>query len=214
MRSKTYGAPERRTDRLILSSVAAALALYAAFSCTFFAFGCSDLKSDVVRLHISANSDSEADQKIKLAVRDALLEMNMLLPGEGVNTENAAEYFENSKDALLARTLEVLESGGFDYGAELKLCREYFPTREYEGLVFPAGEYTSVRVVLGKGEGHNWWCVMFPPLCVGASGEFKTDKTVLDETVSPGARTVVSSGGRYKIRFKIVEWIEKLTESK
>ena len=183
-------------DRVFLAAASIFFALYASFSLTYFAGACSKISDSVVRLHILANSDSETDQNIKLAVRDALLKRNTELLTAGVNSENAESYFEVSKEELQRTANRVLKENGFDYGAEIKLCREIYPTRVYGELTFPSGEYTSVKVVLGSGEGHNWWCVLYPGLC-RAAGSLPAG---YEDTTEQGL--VV---GEYEIRFALLE---------
>lgn len=118
--------------------------------------------SDILRLHVIANSDSEADQSVKLLVRDALLAV--MEPGESAT---AAKAFLLNNGALLQQTADdALLSNGFGYGAQLMLGTYPFPDRDYGGVTYPAGDYEALRVVLGNGAGRNWWCVLFPPLCI------------------------------------------------
>lgn len=205
----TYREFNEKKDKLILSLFATALALYTAFSCTYFAGVAKSVREDVVRLHILANSDSEIDQEVKLKVRDALLEKNTSLLTKGVNTENAPIYFENSKDELLKTAQKVLKENGFDYGAVITLEKEYFETREYGELTFPPGEYTALKVVLGEGKGHNWWCVMFPPLCVPAADGIETDEKTADYLTENGEK-IVSSGNKFIVKFKLLEIYEEI----
>lgn len=116
----------------------------------------------ILRLHVIANSDSEADQTVKLAVRDAILPLF-----------SRAESYEDARAFLLAHGKEiqsaaeaVLKEHGFSYGVQLSLGTETFPERVYDGTRFPAGAYDALCVRLGTAEGHNWWCVLFPPLCI------------------------------------------------
>ncbi len=198
-------------DRVFLAAASIFFALYASFSLTYFGGACSKISDSVVRLHILANSDSETDQNIKLAVRDALLKRNTELLTAGVNSENAESYFEASKEELQRTANRVLKENGFDYGAEIKLCREIYPTRVYGELTFPSGEYTSVKVVLGSGKGHNWWCVMFPPLCVpAAAGEVEENGEELSEYLTDTGESIVTSGEKYKVKFKLLEWFEEI----
>ncbi len=117
---------------------------------------------DILRLHVIANSDSEPDQSAKLAVRDAILPL----------FETASSY-EDARAYLLAHGRElqqtaegVLQARGLDYGVQLSLGSELFPDRVYDTVAFPAGAYDALCVRLGRAEGHNWWCVLFPPLCI------------------------------------------------
>ncbi len=197
-------------DKILLSVVSIFLSLYLAFSFTSFACACGSLREDVVRLHILANSDSEIDQQIKLKVRDALLKKNISLLSDRVTKENAHIYFKESKNELLEETLKILKENDFKYGATISLEEEYFETRQYGDLTFPAGKYLSLKVVLGEGKGKNWWCVMFPPLCVSVCGDIKDDKEKAAEYLSPKEREIISDGKKYILKFKVVEIYEKL----
>ena len=212
MRNYTYNAFKERRDKIFLISLLIGVALYLAFSITYFASASGEIRENVVRLHILAESDSEVDQNVKLKVRDALLEKNTELLSSKVTPENAEKYFEKSKDELEKCANEVLEENGFKYTAKITLGKEYYTTRIYEDLTFPAGTYTSVKVVLGDGEGKNWWCVMFPPLCVPvATGGIETDDGVsLEEYLDEDGKRIVTSEGKFKVGFKVVEWYEKL----
>ena len=118
--------------------------------------------AEVLRLHILANSDSPADQAVKLRVRDALLPLF-----EAAGTyEDARAFVLDHGAALLNRCQTVLADAGVPYGAQLLLGVSPFPDRTYGGVLFPAGDYDALQIVLGDGAGHNWWCVLFPPLCV------------------------------------------------
>lgn len=198
-----------KRDRIILSLFSGALSLYIAFSCTYFAGAAQSVREDVVRLHILANSDSEKDQNIKLKVRDELLEKNMLILSDEVNQDNAVEYFELSKDELLETARDVLRENGFDYDVKVFLEKEYFENREYGELIFPAGEYTALKVVLGEGRGRNWWCVMFPPLCVPAADDIEVKNNTEDYLTESG-NEIVNGGKKYIMKFKLLEMYEEL----
>ena len=198
-----------KRDKIILSLFSGALSLYIAFSCTYFAAAAQSVREDVVRLHILANSDSEKDQNIKLKVRDALLEKNTLILSDGVNQDNAVEYFELSKDELLETASDVLRENGFDYDVKVYLEKEYFETREYGELILPAGEYTALKVVLGEGKGRNWWCVMFPPLCVPAADDIEVKNNTEDYLTESG-NEIVNGGKKYIMKFKLLEMYEEL----
>lgn len=116
----------------------------------------------VLRLHILANSDSEADQALKLRVRDALLP----LFETAASYDDARAFVLDHGAALLNRCEGVLAAAGAPYGAQLLLGVGTFPDRTYGGVRFPAGAYDALQIVLGAGAGHNWWCVLFPPLCI------------------------------------------------
>lgn len=204
-----YKAFNERKDKILLLIAATAIALYLAFSCTYFTVSAEAVKREVVRLHILANSDSQADQEVKLKVRDALLETNASILSDSVTTENAKEHFENSKDILLQTAEKALKENGFDYNVKITLQKEYFNTRAYDDLTFPAGQYTALKVVLGEGKGKNWWCVMFPPLCVPAADGIEANKSTTDYLSGNGEK-ILNSGDKYIVKFKILEIYEEL----
>lgn len=138
----------------------------------------------IFRLHIIANSNSAEDQAVKLEVRDAVLEYE----AENLDAVSAAKTREElmTHGAELLEIIEgVLRSNGFDYGAQMLVGTFPFPDREYNGVLYPAGDYDAFRVILGDGAGENWWCVMFPPLCILKSdnGKIDTDETIEFESV-------------------------------
>ncbi|MBR5156241.1 MAG: stage II sporulation protein R [Clostridia bacterium] len=120
----------------------------------------NDISQNIVRLHIIANSNSEEDQKIKYAVRDNLLE-NVRNKNE---SDNYKYFVSNLNEAELIAD-NVISEYGCNYTSKAVMGKFYFPTKKYENIILPAGEYEAVRIVLGDGKGENWWCVMYPPLC-------------------------------------------------
>lgn len=128
---------------------------------------------ELLRLHIRANSNSVEDQSVKLKVRDAVNEHI----AEKVDKTTFAEAYRQigeMLDELGEIAVGVLEENGFSYGAEAKLVNEYFPTRQYGSYVVPDGNYDALIIELGKAEGDNWWCVVYPPLCYGDKFEYKS----------------------------------------
>ena len=206
----TYKVFNERRDKLFLSVIAIALSLYIAFSFTYFCMASESVKNDVVRLHILANSDSEKDQNVKILVRDAILNENTRLLSDGVTTNNVEKYFEENKEKLLEAAKKTLIENNLDYDVSISLREEYFETRRYGELIFPAGDYTALKVVLGKGEGHNWWCVMFPPLCVPSASDVETDESKAAAYLSRSGEKIINGGNKYVVKFKILELYESL----
>ncbi len=194
--------------KLHMAEISVAIGLIIAIIASVAGFGteCENIRQDVVRLHILANSDSEEDQQVKLAVRDALLNCGKDLFSGIVTVENARECLQSQERELVETANKVLAENGFDYKTRIFLAEEYFSTREYENFTLPAGEYLALKVVLGNGEGHNWWCVMFPPLCLPAASE----KADLDAVFGREGAEIVQSESKYVMRFKIVEIFENL----
>ncbi|MBE5784741.1 MAG: stage II sporulation protein R [Clostridiales bacterium] len=133
---------------------------------------------NVFRLHVIANSDSVEDQQVKLLVRDSILALERERMASAANGAAAEMLLMEDGKALLGAAEDTLQKAGMDYGASLFVGRFPFPERSYGGKVYPAGEYQALRVVLGEGKGQNWWCVMFPPLCIleGDAGEIDVEK--------------------------------------
>lgn len=148
---------------------------------------------NILRLHVIANSDSGFDQRAKLAVRDAVLAFESSLPAPA-DAEGAMELVLQNGEELQSAVDAVLAEYGCDYGAELRLGVYGFPERTYSGEVYPAGRYEALRIVLGSGKGHNWWCIMFPPLCIVESGDGKIDYESL-EFKSIIAELIEADGG-------------------
>ena len=129
------------------------------------------LQARVLRLHVLAHSDSEADQAVKLRVRDAILAAGGDFFDGSVDVTDAAARLHAHLPEILAAANGTLQANGMPYGAVAEVVTEYFPARQYGDLTLPAGRYQAVRVTLGDGRGQNWFCVMFPPLCLPAATE-------------------------------------------
>lgn len=174
-----------------------------------FAEDYRDITQTVFRLHILANSDSEEDQALKLKVRDAVLKENSeLFEGCG-SAEEAAAVAGKHIDEIKASAERVLEENGAGYGAECGIARMRFDDRVYGNMTMPAGEYLALRVTLGDAGGKNWWCVMFPPLCLPAvSGE------AAEEVFSPEELDILEDRDSYECRFYFLELLEKLGNKK
>ncbi|MBE6784052.1 MAG: stage II sporulation protein R [Ruminococcaceae bacterium] len=190
--------------KLIEISLFAGLLIAIVFSVTGFASTCEEIRGDVLRLHVIANSDSQADQQLKLKVRDAVLKAGKNIFDGSVTRENAEEKIKAEEETLEAVAKKVIEENGFDYDVDITVTEEYFNTRTYENVTLPAGKYMAVRVLIGESIGKNWWCVMFPPLCIPAS---QTDINMyLDEKEVK----LVETNPKYEPRFKIVEIYESI----
>ena len=169
-----------------------------------------ELADSVIRLHVIANSDSEADQALKLAVRDRVLEQAETLYPEGATLEQAQAALEGNLSALAAAGRAVVEEQGWDYPVSATLEDCWFPTKEYEGFSLPAGTYTALRVTVGEGKGRNWWCVAFPPLCLGAASE-TVDQAAQAGCFTPDqARLVTGDGQGYVLKFKAMELLGEI----
>ena len=171
-----------------------------------FEAGCSELRGNVLRLHILANSDSPPDQAVKLQVRDAVLTASEDIFKTAKSKDDALNLAKENTALLKAVAQNKLKELGVNQSVTVKVEKAYFNTREYENFTLPAGNYDAVRVLLGKAEGKNWWCVMFPSICLPAAA----DEHSLTEAVDENAAEIAENPDRYEIRFKIVEWYESI----
>ncbi len=162
----------------------------------------------VLRLHVLANSDSPEDQSLKLMVRDEILEYSKTL-GEFEGVESAEETYSHELEKIKEIAKEVIISQGYDYPVDVSLGYEYYPTRQYEDVSLPAGEYLSLKVMIGGAAGQNWWCVLYPPLCISAAS---ADEELIDAGFTPEQMQIITDGEstRYKVKFKILESAKKL----
>ena len=163
------------------------------------------LSNKLIRLHVVANSDSEEDQTMKLYVRDAVLEKAQELIDGAENSSQAEEILTDNLNQIAAVASEKAQEYG--YSAVTTLEDEYFPTRQYDTFALPAGTYKALRITIGEGKGHNWWCVVFPPLCVSAASEEQFVAAGLTES-EESLITEKSTG--YVIKFKVTELFGKL----
>jgi len=171
----------------------------------------TQLAERVVRLHVLANSDTEDDQQLKLQVRDAVTaETTRLL--DGVSTRREAEQIlERSIPDLRRAAQERVMTAGYAYPVEVELAMTQFPTKEYDGFSLPAGEYLALRVLIGEAVGQNWWCVVFPPLCSAAVSDVAV--TALAAGLDAGQVKLITEEDGYILKFKTVEWWQKLRET-
>ncbi len=149
------------------------LILFAAIG-TLLLTSCSEnsaKKEDYIRIHVRANSNSEADQTVKLAVRDGIIQYLAPLSVSVKNKEEMWALMQKKRNEIKKIADDTLLSCGYSYTANVKLTKENFPTRTYGDLTLESGVYDAVIVELGSGEGNNWWCVAFPPLCFVAAKE-------------------------------------------
>lgn len=124
-----------------------------------------DISSKLIRFHVIANSDNEKDQNLKLKVRDEVLEYIQPLLKDSRDIEESREILKRENEKILEIAREVIKENGYNYSVESTLDKEYFPVKTYGNITLPQGEYEAYRIIIGTGEGQNWWCVMFPPIC-------------------------------------------------
>ena len=165
------------------------------------------LASQVIRLHVLANSDSEEDQALKLKVRDRVLETTSALLAGETEPQAAAVLLNQHLDDIAQTAAQEISAQGHDDRVEVRLEQTWFPTRQYQGISLPAGNYLALRVLIGAAEGHNWWCVVFPNLCLPAVSE----RALEASTLTPGQISLLQEEETsYVFRFKTLELWQSL----
>lgn len=166
------------------------------------------LENKLIRLHVVANSDREEDQKVKLQVRDAIIDGIQGDFNKIRNMEEAKAYLQENLPKLQKIANSVLAQAGFSETARVTLCKEAFDKRVYDTFTLPAGVYEALRITIGEGKGHNWWCVAFPSLCLPA-----TTRGFQDAAVEAGfteTMTKTLTGEDYEIRFFLLDALGRL----
>ena len=164
-----------------------------------------DISTKVFRLHILANSDDTSDQQLKLKVRDEILELSKGLFFNCANVEDAVRVSNENLELLKTAAEKVIQDNGAAYSIKVYTAKEYFNTRYYDNFTLPAGIYDSLKIEIGEGKGHNWWCVMFPSVCLsGCTEDF-------DGVLTEEEKALIESD-KYIVRFKIVEVYEELKD--
>ena len=167
------------------------------------------LADRVVRLHILANSDSEEDQALKLQVRDRVLDRAAEILTESADRAAAERALRAALPELESLAADEIALRGYDYPVTAELADTAFPTREYDGFALPAGRYLALRLVIGAGEGHNWWCVVFPPLCTAVSSDLAQTAMAAGLT-EDDVQLITESESGYVLKFKSIELWEAL----
>lgn len=168
----------------------------------------ANIYEDTIRLHILANSDSREDQELKIVVRDGILTEF----GERLRLAGSFEAAEGLAEGLIPEiekcAEDIIEKAGYSYRVRATIDEEWYETRDYDGFSLPCGYYTSLRILIGEGNGQNWWCVMYPPLCTElASEKSPADDGLIDYTKE---EMILISSGKYNIKFKILEDLSRV----
>lgn len=191
--------------RVAVKAVACGAVLAVTFSICGFSAKCDNIRNNVLRLHVLANSDSPEDQALKLKVKDAVLAVSDEIFSECESESEAAEAASRAAGLFQNAAENVIFENGYAYPVTVEVADTWFEKRIYDDFTLPAGTYEALRVVIGSGEGHNWWCVMFPALCLPAASETGDFSEVLSEAETD----MVERPQSYAARFKVVELFEK-----
>lgn len=174
-------------------------------SLTSFNSLCEDLRENVLRIHIRANSNLREDQELKLKIRDEILKETQDLFADAKGLSQAESIAKDNLETFEKIANTVITNNGFDYKAHIYLGDSFFETREYDTFSLPAGNYRSLIIDLGNGEGKNWWCVIFPSICVptATNGDLR-------ESVNENSAEIAENANKYIVKFKTVEIYEKI----
>ncbi len=175
-------------------------------SITGFKAHCDNIEQKVLRLHVIANSDTKEDQELKLKVRDRVLSYSKDIFVDVADKKDAEKLTNDNLLAIKKVAQEEVLKNGYNYPVDVELKNTHFNTRVYDEVTLPAGNYDALRVIIGDGNGKNWWCVMFPPMCLPAAEE----KCELSEVLDESELKIVSNKSRYEVKFKVVELFEEL----
>ncbi len=172
------------------------------FSILPFEKECRNISDEVLRIHILADSDSQSDQNLKLKVRDAVLEYTNGLFDNVNSKEEAVEIAENNIDKIIDVSERTLKINGCNKSVSAQITEMDFDTRYYDNITMPSGNYTALRITIGSGEGKNWWCVMYPSLCLYTC----SDTDTLEDKLTDNQYELITDENEFEFKFKIVEY--------
>lgn len=191
--------------KMLVKSACIAFVLTLIYSLIPFQAECADISDEVFRLHILANSDSEQDQSLKLKVRDRVLQYTKSLFENAKSKEEAESVISDNIQSISNVAYSEVLDNGYDYQVKAEITNMYFTTRYYENYTLPSGMYDALRITIGSGNGHNWWCVMYPSICISSVEEQdEKAKEVFDAT-----QYDIVKNEKYQYKFKVVEIFEK-----
>lgn len=194
----------------------------ALLSCNYTKTISTNLSDNVFRLHIIANSDSSADQELKLKVRDKIIEYMNTLTSSSSDKKDVISMVNNHLDSFKEIALNTIKENGYNYDVNIEIGNFHFPTKSYGDISFPAGNYDALKIEIGDAIGQNWWCVLFPPLCFvnSSTGVVPDDsKNTLKENINSESYEIISEGNNsndntsdIKIKFKIIEFLNNFSK--
>lgn len=186
----------------LFKAIAATLVIASLFCFLPFERECKSISDDVFRIHILADSDSDRDQELKLVVRDEILNYTDGLYSDVKSKEEAIKITNEHIDEIITVAQDTLKNNNCHKNVSAEICDMDFDTRYYGDLTMPSGNYTALRVIIGSGKGKNWWCVMYPSLCLYTS----SDANSLEDELTDNQYNVISDNRKYRFRFKILEY--------
>lgn len=187
--------------KVFLKSLCVGFVVSLLFAFLPFEGECREISEQVFRVHILANSDSEEDQELKLKVRDAVISASEELLENTHSKEEAVRLISDNLPLFKAVAEDVIRDEGYNYSAQCSIRNLLFDTRYYDDITMPGGYYDALQIRIGKAQGKNWWCVMYPSLCIPTA----SDNDSLSDKLTEKQYGIVSSKGNFRFRFKIVE---------
>ncbi len=201
----------KKTMFRIEISLLIALIICGVLNINAFSQQCENIREKMLRMHVIANSNTQEDQELKFKVRDAVLSAGKDVFDGSVTSKDAKEKITPYIDYLENVALNTIKNEGLDYSVKITVENEYFNTRTYDNSVtLPAGHYNAIKVIIGEGKGQNWWCVMFPPMCLPTS----VAECEISDVLTEDETEIVTETEKYKFRFKVLEIIEELFNNK
>lgn len=203
---RTYIKKWKPVELALLAALALALVSGAA------SLGRQDaLQEKMIRLHVIANSDSDADQALKLEVRDKVLDFTTTVLQRSADMEDAQVRLRKELTRIETIAQREIAAQGYDYPVTAQLASAEFPLKEYDGFSLPAGEYMALRLVIGEGAGQNWWCVVYPPLCTAAATDMP--ETAIRAGLSgDDVSLITEEDAGYVLKFRSLELWEQLRQ--
>ena len=194
--------------KILFKSLCVGFVVAILFTLVPFEGECREISSQVFRVHILANSDSPLDQNLKLKVRDALIKESEHLFVDVHSKEDAKTVVEENLPYFVSVARDVVKAEGFNYSVSGSVSNLYFDTRYYDDVTMPGGFYDALQIRIGDAQGKNWWCVMYPSLCIYSA----SDNDTLDEKLSSSQYNIISSEKEYEFRFKVVEIFNSIVD--
>lgn len=171
-----------------------------------------NMANELIRFHVRANSDSEADQQLKLQVKNAVVDyMERLLEGSG-SVEESGKRIEDNMGEILQEAMQVIHENGYEYDVSGYMVKEYFPLKVYGDVALPPGEYTAFRIDIGEAEGKNWWCVLYPPLCFVDITHGVVPDESKEELKNVVGEEEYALTDTYSLEFKYLKFLNKYLE--
>lgn len=175
----------------------------------------NEVKDSLIRFHVIANSDSDEDQQLKLKVKNKVIDYLYPYLKCSDSLDNSRKIINDNINNIKALAESVINEEGYSYNVNVQLSRENFPDKSYGNIVLPQGNYEAFRIIIGSGEGRNWWCVMFPPLCFVDESKAEVEYDKFEEEIEKQKKNKtqnIKNSNDIKIKFKLVEIIQNLVK--